>query len=746
MEKKLSLICVLLIVITSIYTQNVGIGTSTPQNKLEVSGSFGIKRSETGAAIWFNSGVDQNHVLWNDYYGGPITKGASGSGFDGIKWNTFKGIHFRTGTAGATERLIISDDDNYINLLNSNVGIGNNTPRVKLSLGESIPTGHQYVYLRVYGDEPGSWKGGGAFGFTSASVIIGELGGVAQIGGHANDLNAWANIAINSGGGNVGIGTSDPQAKLHVNGGVRLSSLASSNRLIYANASGDLAVSSSDINPNNLIDGSGTLNYIPKWTPDGNTVGNSQIFDNGTNVGLGTTSPSRKLDVIGDIRSTGNNFINNTSPTIYLQDSDHRSGMIHMNSNLLYFLSGNGTNSTTWATNGALWPLTINMTNDVATFGGEAHFMEGNVGIATATPVRRLDVAGSQRIRQTGSIGVGNNSQLEISNAGTGAAFLSFHREGVYGAHFGLDVDNWFSTQGWSAGTGYTNLRTGIVNAIGGYQYNGVPVIFNSGTDVYGNFRVIQSNSTLNDGMYLNYNSTGGTAAHLRFFANGTNERMRILATNGNVGIGTTTPVRQLEVNNAMKFTNSSADANDGVLGAGTFAPGLNLVGINTDNTFRKVSIWGEITQQQNGGTNVWQGQNRYTALAGTGEQRLVRTSSNGTVVADLQYVYANIDSDGFVQSESRGLPSGFGSVNIRATGIFRVTFSNPFIGRPVCTCSQLFPASGSNWFTDLGNGGSTLDNAILVGVTNTWVDVKTGDGSGNAANRSFSLQCIGAR
>lgn len=47
------------------------------------------------------------------------------------------------------------------------------------------------------------------------------------------------------------------------------------------------------------VTGGGTTNYVPKWT--GSTgLGNSQIFDNGTNVGIGTTSPSARLDVSGD--------------------------------------------------------------------------------------------------------------------------------------------------------------------------------------------------------------------------------------------------------------------------------------------------------------------------------------------------------------------------------------------------------------------------------------------------------------
>jgi hypothetical protein len=65
------------------------------------------------------------------------------------------------------------------------------------------------------------------------------------------------------------------------------------------------------------------------------------------------------------------------------------------------------------------------------------------------------------------SLGSGNSSQLEINNAGSGACNISFHREGAYGAHFGLDTDNWFSTYGWSAGGGYTSMRVGSLTSYG---------------------------------------------------------------------------------------------------------------------------------------------------------------------------------------------------------------------------------------------------------------------------------------
>lgn len=81
--------------------------------------------------------------------------------------------------------------------------------------------------------------------------------------------------------------------------------------------------------------GTGTTNYVSKWTGS-SSISNSQIFDNGTNVGIGTTSPSNRLHVIGyasfepnfgvsgsrvDISSVGGGYVqlylnNGTSNTV----------------------------------------------------------------------------------------------------------------------------------------------------------------------------------------------------------------------------------------------------------------------------------------------------------------------------------------------------------------------------------------------------------------------------------------------
>lgn len=67
---------------------------------------------------------------------------------------------------------------------------------------------------------------------------------------------------------------------------------------------------------------------------------------------------------------TGQLYINNGDPTIFLQDTNHRSAMIHVNSNVFYVLRGTGNNSTGWSTYNGYWPLELNLENNNAQFGG----------------------------------------------------------------------------------------------------------------------------------------------------------------------------------------------------------------------------------------------------------------------------------------------------------------------------------------------------------------------------------------
>jgi hypothetical protein len=50
----------------------------------------------------------------------------------------------------------------------------------------------------------------------------------------------------------------------------------------------------------------GTAGYIPKYTGAGITLGNSVIAESGGNIGIGTSTPSAKLEVVGTRTNTIN--------------------------------------------------------------------------------------------------------------------------------------------------------------------------------------------------------------------------------------------------------------------------------------------------------------------------------------------------------------------------------------------------------------------------------------------------------
>lgn len=73
----------------------------------------------------------------------------------------------------------------------------------------------------------------------------------------------------------------------------------------------------------------------------------------------------------GEVQANGNIRINNASPTIILQDTDHLPAMIHNNSNLFYILRGGSANAGSWdgGPNGR-HPMTLNLANGDVVFSG----------------------------------------------------------------------------------------------------------------------------------------------------------------------------------------------------------------------------------------------------------------------------------------------------------------------------------------------------------------------------------------
>lgn len=125
------------------------------------------------------------------------------------------------------------------------------------------------------------------------------------------------------------------------------------------------------------VDGSGTANYVTKWS-DSDTITNSIIYDNGTNVGIGTTSPSAKLVVKG--ADSAADFSDYGIAVFENQQTEGLSIGYDTDGNYSWLYSRElGVSSRGLRLNGSLYVASVN----------------GNVGIGTTSPDYNLDVAGA---------------------------------------------------------------------------------------------------------------------------------------------------------------------------------------------------------------------------------------------------------------------------------------------------------------------------------------------------------------
>lgn len=107
------------------------------------------------------------------------------------------------------------------------------------------------------------------------------------------------------------------------------------------------------------------------WTIFKSHANEGWKFRDNSNVDRVTiTGAAGNITTSGTLNAGGNIIINNGAPTLYFQDTDQQCAMLHNNSNLLYILRG-GINTLTWSTVGSgSWPMTVNLTNNDVTWGG----------------------------------------------------------------------------------------------------------------------------------------------------------------------------------------------------------------------------------------------------------------------------------------------------------------------------------------------------------------------------------------
>ncbi len=226
------------------------------------------------------------------------------------------------------------------------------------------------------------------------------------------------NVAGTGFGLRVASSNGTPRA-LQTAGGVQLTGIGEAlNRILRSDAAGNATWV--DPSAAGVVTGSGTLNFVPKWTPNGTNLGNSLLFDDGTSMGLGTLTPTHRFTV-NHGGSTGIGI--NSTAGFSVLDINAASGDAAIR------LANNGVNQWNFRNRPGDNYL------EIFELGGGGSRMviqdaTGNVGIGeTANPTYKLDVlhGGSTGIRSRSS---GSFSVVDI-DAASGDAALRFAKAGV---------------------------------------------------------------------------------------------------------------------------------------------------------------------------------------------------------------------------------------------------------------------------------------------------------------------------
>ena len=150
--------------------------------------------------------------------------------------------------------------------------------------------------------------------------------------------------------------------------------------------------------------GSGTLNYLTKWTPDGSTLGNSQLFDNGTNVGIATATPNATLDVRGNT-SLGATFTPTATENVNILNILSGANATGNANGISFYETTNGFGMSfgyDGTGSGATNALRFYSDTEVPLFTIENG---GEIGIGVTAPTQALDVDGQIRMRTGATAG-----------------------------------------------------------------------------------------------------------------------------------------------------------------------------------------------------------------------------------------------------------------------------------------------------------------------------------------------------
>jgi len=450
---------------------DLGIGTSTPQAKLEVAGAIRaerfliVKPGKSGGdkTMVANATTDARDSVQPLVGGGGTTgrltkwtDGSSGTLGDSVITETVAGnigigttspqgaLHLRAGLnkniwfrdAGPTQRaqiISVADDNGTINTLSldaaplilnsqssSNVGVGTTAPQARLDIEAIDGVGSQATEVLRIGK--GTMDAGGDeayINFVNASNTLGRVGVVAE-GPSTGDLylsvanaGAVSKALIAKFNGKVGIGTTNPVSKLDVAGDINTSSdynIGGSRALSVAGTNNVFA----GVNAGNNNTGSDN-SFFGRGAGFKNTTGSGNSF-------FGSQAGNQDMEGINNSffgAAAGFNTIHDSSNTGFT-DNDSFFGAAAGYSNTTgghnaFFGDGAGFNNTTGGSNAFFGSLAGSIsTGEQDTFVG-ANSGNNNRNGNYNTLIGSLTDVGSGNLNHATAIGA--ESSISTSNS-----------------------------------------------------------------------------------------------------------------------------------------------------------------------------------------------------------------------------------------------------------------------------------------------------------------------------------------